>query len=40
METRDLNLAEKNKKNIAFASFATTKRIQWNNFRRYGMFVS
>ena len=40
METRDLNLAEKNKKNIAFASFATTKRLQWDRYRRYGIAVS
>ncbi|HEY9221775.1 MAG TPA: hypothetical protein VIO43_09405 [Lutibacter sp.] len=40
MKTTDLNQLEKNKKNIAFASFATTKRIQWDKYRRYGVFVS
>ncbi len=40
MKTTDLNQLEKNKKNIAFTSFTTTKRIQWDKFRRYGIFVS
>jgi hypothetical protein len=40
MKTTDLNPSEKNKKNIAFASFTTTKRLQWDKYRRYGVFVS
>jgi hypothetical protein len=37
MKTTDLNQSEKNKKNIPFSCFATTKRIQWDNYRRYGI---
>ncbi|MFO7674358.1 MAG: hypothetical protein R6V74_11675 [Lutibacter sp.] len=40
MKTNDLNQSEKNKKNVPFASLSSTKRIQWNNYRRYGIFVS
>jgi len=40
MKTTDLNQSEKNKKHVHFASLSSTKRIQWNNYRRYGMFVS
>ncbi|MDD3721100.1 MAG: hypothetical protein PHW92_01240 [Lutibacter sp.] len=40
MKTTGLNQTEKNKKNIAFESFSTTKRLQWDKYRRYGMFVS
>lgn len=40
MKTTDLNQAEKNKKNVPFASFTATKRIQWDRYRRYGISVS
>lgn len=40
MKTTDLNQSEKNKKNIAFVSFTSTKRLQWDKHRRYGIFVS
>jgi hypothetical protein len=40
MKTTDLNQSEKSKKNSAFANFTTTKRVQWDKHRRYGIFVS
>lgn len=40
MKTANLNQSEKNKKNVPFASLPAAKRLQWNNYRRYGMFVS
>ncbi|MGV8946339.1 MAG: hypothetical protein ACOH1N_07915 [Lutibacter sp.] len=40
MKTTDLNQLQNHKKNIAFANFTSTKRIQWNNHRRYGSFIS
>ena len=40
MKTTDLNTSEKSKKNTTFATFTSTKRAQWDKFRRYGIFVS
>ena len=31
-----LNLEQENKKKVIFINFTNTKRLQWNNFRRYG----
>lgn len=40
MKATDLNTSEKSKKNVPFATFTSTKRIQWDKYRRYGIFVS
>lgn len=40
MKTTDLNQSEKSKKNVRFANFTSTKRLQWDKYRRYGIFVS
>jgi hypothetical protein len=40
MKTTDLNTSEKSKKNAPFANFTSTKRVQWDKYRRYGIFVS
>lgn len=40
MKTTDLNQSEKSKKNVTFANFTSTKRVQWDRYRRYGIFVS
>ncbi|MDF1518522.1 MAG: hypothetical protein RQ864_09375 [Lutibacter sp.] len=40
MKATELNPSEKSKKNVPFATFNSTKRVQWNKYRRYGIFVS
>ncbi len=40
MKTTNLNSSEKNKKNVPFANFTSVKRVQWDKYRRYGIFVS
>jgi hypothetical protein len=40
MKATDLNTSEKSKKNVLFSTFTSTKRVQWDKYRRYGIFVS
>lgn len=39
MKTTDLNKSENHKKNVAFADFTSTKRLQWDRYRRYGIII-
>jgi len=39
MKTTDLNQSEKSNKNIAFVNFTSAKRLHWDRYRRYGIFV-
>ena len=38
MKATDVNTGQENKKKALFINFTNTKRIQWNRFRRYGMY--
>ncbi len=38
MKTLDVNTGQENKKKTLFINFTNTKRIQWNRFRRYGIY--
>ena len=40
MKTTDLNTSEKSKKNVTLVNFSSTKRVQWDKYRRYGIFIS
>lgn len=40
MKTLDLNLQENKKKRAIQIDFSNTKRVQWDRFRRYGLYAS
>jgi hypothetical protein len=40
MKTLNANLGQENKKKVVFVSFTNTKRLQWDGFRRYGLYAS
>lgn len=40
MKTTNLNNGQGNKKQVIFVNFTNTKRLQWDRFRRYGIFTA
>ena len=40
MKTLNANLGQENKKIIVFVNFKNTKRLQWDRYRRYGLYAS
>ena len=37
MTTLNLNVPQENKKRVIYVNFTNTKRLQWNQFRRYAI---
>ena len=37
MTTLNLKVPQENKKKVVFVNFTNTKKLQWNNYRRYGL---
>lgn len=37
MKTTNLTTASETKKKVLFINYANTKRIQWDNYRRYAL---
>jgi hypothetical protein len=40
MKTLNSNLGQENKKKVVFVNFTNTKRLQWDRYRRYGLYAS
>lgn len=40
MKTLNVTTPTENKKKVHFINFTDTKRIQWDRFRRYGLYAS
>lgn len=40
MKTLNLNLNQENTKKIHLVNFSNTKRLQWDRYRRYGLYTS
>lgn len=40
MKTLDLTTAKENQKIGIFINFGNTKRVQWDRYRRYGLYNS
>ncbi|MFD0762181.1 hypothetical protein ACFQZW_08810 [Lutibacter aestuarii] len=40
MKTLNLNTLQEHKKKVHFINFTNTKRLQWDKFRRYGLYAS
>lgn len=38
MKTLDVINGQDNKRKVVFINFTNSKRIQWDRFRRYGMY--
>jgi len=38
MKTLNAHSGQENKKKVAFISFKNTKRLQWDTYRRYGLY--
>ncbi|SNR36184.1 hypothetical protein [Lutibacter flavus] len=40
MKTLNLTTQENKKKKVIMVNYTNTKRIQWDRFRRYGLYAS
>ena len=40
MKTLEQNLPQQNTKKVYLVNFSNTKRLQWDRYRRYGLYVS
>ncbi|SFS34498.1 hypothetical protein SAMN04488006_0839 [Lutibacter maritimus] len=40
MKTLEQNLPQQNTKKVHLVNFSNTKRLQWDRYRRYGLYAS